>query len=104
MEASPRAIVVSTPDELSALIRIAVRAEMSLAKAVSEEPPKEIFSEHQAATYIGQKSGTLRQWRSNSKGPAYHKRGRRVFYKKTDLDSWMAAGRKFTAETPDVPL
>ncbi len=95
-------IIVATPDELSALIRSAVRAEIAFAKPVSET--KDIFDEKQAASYIDQKPGTLRQWRSISKGPAYHKKGRRVFYKKSDLDAWMATGRKFTGETPDAPL
>ena len=94
-------IVVATPHELQALIRDAIRTEMFCVKPVVET--KDVLNEKQAAAHIGQQPGTLRQWRSLSKGPAYHKKGRRVFYKKSDLDSWMAAGRTFTAETPNAP-
>ncbi len=92
-------IVVVTPSELRSLIREAVRAE------IPKPPPttRDVMDEKQAASYIGQKPGTLRQWRTNGKGPAYHKKGRRVFYKKIDLDAWMAQGRTFTSETPDAP-
>lgn len=102
MESPGHAIIVATPHELRTLIRDAVRAEIAVSRPRGET--KEVFDEKQAASYIGQQPGTLRQWRSFSKGPAYHKKGRRVFYKKNDLDAWMASGRKFTAETPDAPL
>ena len=73
-------IVVATPHELQALIRDAIRAEMFSVKSTVDT--KEVLNEKQAAAHIGQQPGTLRQWRSLSKGPAYHKKGRRVFYKK----------------------
>jgi hypothetical protein len=92
-------IVLVTADELRSLIRDAVRAEMPKPQAVIHK----VLDEKQAASYIGQKPGTLRQWRTLGKGPAYHKKGRRVFYKKCDLDAWMAQGRTFTSETPDAP-
>ena len=101
MESPGHAIIVATPHELRTLIRDAVRIEMAVAKPQNET--REIFNEKQAAEYVGQKPGTLRQWRTNGKGPAYHKKGRRVFYKKGDLDAWMAIGRKFTSETSDAP-
>lgn len=94
-------IVLVTAGELRSLIRDAVRAEIPLIR-----PPavtREVMDEKQAASYVGQKPATLRQWRTLGKGPAYHKKGRRVFYKKSDLDAWMAQGRTFTSETPDAP-
>jgi hypothetical protein len=94
-------IVLVTHAELRSLIRDAVRAEIPLIKPPSDT--REVMDEKQAALYIGQKPGTLRQWRTLAKGPAYHKKGRRVFYKKSDLDIWMAQGRTFTSETPDAP-
>jgi hypothetical protein len=94
-------IVLVTPAELRSLIRDAVRAEIPLIKPPADI--REVMDEKQAALYIGQKPGTLRQWRTLGKGPAYHKKGRRVFYKKYDLDAWMAQGRTFTSETPDAP-
>jgi hypothetical protein len=94
-------IVLVTPAELRSLIRDAVRAEIPLIKPFADT--REFMDEKQAASYIGQKPATLRQWRTLSKGPAYHKKGRRIFYKKCDLDTWMAQGRTFTSETPDAP-
>ena len=102
MNTESRAIIVATPQELRHLLRDVVRAE--LAAVSPRKETKDVMNEKQAAEYIDQKPGTLRQWRSNAKGPAYHKKGRRIFYKKTDLDAWMAAGRRFTTETPDAPL
>lgn len=98
---NPVAVVVASPQELHALIKDAVRIAMAASKPVSGI--REVLDEKQAAAYLDQKPGTLRQWRSISKGPAYHKKGRRVFYMKCDLDAWMASGRTFTGETPDAP-
>ncbi len=95
------AVIVATPQELRSLIKDAVRTEMSAVRSTGKIA--DVLDEKQAAAYIDQKPGTLRQWRTNSKGPAYHKKGRRVFYKKNDLDAWMNAGRTFTGETPDAP-
>ena len=71
MNLEERTIVVATPDELRFLIRDAVRHEIAVIKP--KEEVKEVLNEKQAADFIGQKPGTLRQWRTNSKGPAYHK-------------------------------
>ena len=95
------AVIVATPQELRSLIKDAVRTEMSAVRSTGKIA--DVLDEKQAAAYIDQKPGTLRQWRTNSKGPAYHKKGRRVFYKKNDLDAWRNAGRTFTGETPDAP-
>jgi hypothetical protein len=96
-----QSIVLITPTELRSLIRDAVRAGIPLIKPPADA--REVMDEKQAASYINQKSTTLRQWRTLGKGPAYHKKGRRIFYKKNDLDAWMAQGRTFTSETPDAP-
>ena len=37
-----------------------------------------LLREEDVAQYLGMKSSTLRQWRSRSQGPAYHKFGARV--------------------------
>ncbi len=101
MQPGGQIIIVATPHELQSLIRDAVRTEIAVTR--QEAKPREVLDEKQAAAYLTQKPGTLRQWRSISKGPAYHKKGRRVFYMKCDLDAWMASGRTFTGETPNAP-
>lgn len=106
MDLDRRTIIVATPEELRSIVRSAVRAEITFEKSAVSKSPNggdEVMSEVQAASHIGQQPATLRQWRSNGKGPAYHKIERRIFYKRSDLDAWMAAGRKFTSETPDAP-
>lgn len=44
-----------------------------------------------AAKYLGRAPGTLGQWATKGIGPKFIKRGR-VWYRKTDLDSWLAEG------------
>ncbi|MEI2415488.1 helix-turn-helix domain-containing protein [Orrella sp. JC864] len=44
-----------------------------------------------AARYLGRAKGTLAAWAIQGKGPKYIKRGR-VWYRKEDLDAWLAAG------------
>lgn len=101
MNTGGQTFVLVTPYELCSLIKDAVRTEMAVLRPPREV--KDVLDEKQAAAYINQKPGTLRQWRSVSKGPAYHKKGRSVLYKKSDLDAWLATGRTFTGETPDAP-
>ncbi|WCB45741.1 helix-turn-helix transcriptional regulator [Nitratidesulfovibrio vulgaris] len=106
MDLDKRTIIVATPEELRSIVRSAVRAEIAFGKSTVgqlQNGGDEVMNEAQAASHIGQRPATLRQWRSNGKGPAYHKKERRIFYKRSDLDAWMAAGRKFTSETPDAP-
>jgi len=44
-----------------------------------------------AAAYLGNAPKTLAQWASKGIGPKFIKRGR-VWYRKADLDAWIAAG------------
>lgn len=102
MVVESRAVVVATPQELHSLIKGAVQEALSSIESNSRRT-KDVLNEKQAAEYLGKKPGTLRQWRSDCKGPSYHKKGRQILYKKTDLDAWLEAGRTLTAESPDAP-
>jgi len=51
----------------------------------------EHLSEHQAAAELQQSLRTLRLWRQQGRGPAWLKIGRRVFYSRTALLSWIAS-------------
>lgn len=44
-----------------------------------------------AATGIS--AGTLRNWRYQGKGPAYHKIGPKAYYLGEDVNAWLAAQR-----------
>jgi hypothetical protein len=45
-----------------------------------------------AAIYTGFSEGTLANWRVTGKGPAFVKKGSRIFYYKQVLDDWLAGG------------
>lgn len=91
-------VIVTTPDELSAIISQAVRQEFgTIVRQATMQ--KTIFTEKEAAEYINQAAGTLRQWRNQSRGPAYLKDTRGIRYQKSDLDAWLASNRTFTLES-----
>ena len=46
---------------------------------------------------------TMAHWRSEGRGPAYHKIGNRVVYKGLDLNAWIARRRVETETTPISP-
>lgn len=64
--------------------------------ATSDHTPDtdDLLDERAAAARIrGIAPATLRAWRSEGRGPAYHRRGGRIYYTARDLDAWLAAQR-----------
>ncbi|HEX4961394.1 MAG TPA: helix-turn-helix domain-containing protein [Thermoanaerobaculia bacterium] len=55
----------------------------------------------QAAEYLGLSPATLETLRSRGGGPAFVKLGRRVVYRREDLEAWLVAQRR--SSTSDVP-
>ena len=55
---------------------------------------QQYFNTRQAATFIGMKPQTLREWRCAGNGPTYFRLGSplkgRCLYKLTDLEEWLA--------------
>lgn len=47
----------------------------------------------QAAYELGYSKSSLETWRGEGTGPVYHKTGRRVRYKLSDLNAYIEAGR-----------
>ena len=45
----------------------------------------------EAADYLGFSVLTLKNWRSQGKGPRFSKPGRAVRYRWTDLEAWMTS-------------
>ena len=43
----------------------------------------------EAGTYLRTSDAVLQQWRYLGKGPKYYKLGRKVLYKRADLDAWV---------------
>ena len=61
--------------------------------------PSPFLSVADAASYLHLRPATLNNWRSEGTGPTFHKLGRRTFYTRADLDSWVAScRRRSTAE------
>jgi hypothetical protein len=50
-----------------------------------------ILSTEEAAIFLHLKASTLRGWRYEGKGPRSFPFGNRVFYRREDLDAWVAA-------------
>jgi len=50
------------------------------------------FNTKDAAASLGLQPCTLEKWRSQKKGPRYHKPGGRVRYDERDLIAFMASG------------
>ncbi|MGM0553284.1 MAG: helix-turn-helix domain-containing protein [Pseudomonadota bacterium] len=42
-----------------------------------------------AADYLQVSARTLNRWRNMRKGPAWIKAGRKVLYRRSDLDAWL---------------
>ena len=53
----------------------------------------EYVNESVAAQYLGLSVATLRKWRANGDGPAWHKFGRAVRYRISDLDAFAEDAR-----------
>ncbi len=47
----------------------------------------------ETAALLRRPEATLKFWRHVSSGPAYIKAGRRVLYRRSDVLSWLEAGR-----------
>lgn len=92
-------VIVTSSEELSIIVSQAVRREVgAIIQDMARKDPRESLKPEQAAEYLGQSANTLRQWRSQGRGPAYEKRGRSIRYKLEDLEIWRNANRVLTGE------
>lgn len=66
-------------------------------------PSSQNLRPNQAAEYLGFAASTLAKMRLPGDGPDFIKAGKRiVIYRRSDLDDWLAAGRR--TSTSDVPV
>jgi excisionase family DNA binding protein len=75
----------------------------SAAARAPEAPPADpgAVSTPEAAAYLGLSPATLETLRTRGGGPPFVKLGRRVVYRREDLDAWLnAARRRSTSESP----
>ena len=57
------------------------------------EKQQVVLNDIQAAAYLGLAPQTLRNMRSYRRGPCYHRLGRRIVYKISDLEKYLAERR-----------
>ena len=54
--------------------------------------PNELYPPDDAGKILHTPSSTLQWWRTKGRGPRYVKIGRKVFYRRSDLDAFIASG------------
>jgi len=65
------------------------------------DPPadrRRAWDEYMVAEAYGVAVGTLRNWRSQGRGPKYHKVGSRVLYRPGDCDSFFFSSPRLTRD------
>jgi hypothetical protein len=67
--------------------------------AQQSDNPDTLYDENAAAAYLGGENRpfsarTLQRWRAEKKGPAYLRIGRLIRYRRSALDSFLAAGEQ----------
>lgn len=92
-------IVVLTPEKLRQLLAEAVQE--GVAGAIKEISGRQNsrMNEQEAAEYLGISPITLRQWRSEKKGPKYHKFEKSVRYSRSDLDDFLKSREMLTVDS-----
>ncbi|MFH5231007.1 helix-turn-helix transcriptional regulator [Antrihabitans spumae] len=56
----------------------------------------ELLTTREVEREFGIASGTLRYWRHNDQGPASFVLGKRVVYRRSEIERWIAAQEKAT--------
>ena len=56
---------------------------------MDEQRPNDLLTTEEAAEYLHLSPRTLERYRVTGEGPKYLKVGRRVFYRRGDLDRWL---------------
>jgi excisionase family DNA binding protein len=92
-------LIVTTPEQLASLIDQSVR------KALAEQSntqgrqfqSHEYLSIEEASEYLHVPKNTLYNY-CHHNVLVYHKRGKKNYFLKSDLDEWMASGRKKSAK------
>ncbi len=85
-EQKPLSENAASPSRLARVRRAALLREKS-----SDSAPHRLLTPAQAAEFLGVPEGTLAQWRSQRRGPAFVKlEGRLVRYRTNDLEAYVA--------------
>ena len=55
--------------------------------------PDYLGTTEESAPYVGHTERTLVRWRNQGTGPSYIRIGRKIRYRKRDLDAWIETNR-----------
>lgn len=92
-------VIVTTQDQLAEIVGNAVRA---VVPEIKKGRPETLRPEEVEAEYPNLFSTrTLERWRKDGKGPAYCYVGKRIVYRREDIESFIAAGRIQTTGRAD---
>ena len=65
---------------------------------------EDLLSTSKAAAYLGLSPSFLNKLRCTGNGPCYAKLGRRVLYRKAELNSWLEASRRRSTSDGGSPV
>lgn len=96
-------VIVLSHEEMRDLVETSVRRGVVLAlRETGAQFKRTDLTEAECAPILGVKPATLRQWRSQKRGPRFKKSGRKVFYSRQDVDAWLAAQGRDTVDSTDL--
>ena len=88
-------VIVASPESLRSIVAQGVRegVRLALAEMGNDNRP---MTEAEAAEYLQKTKGSLRVWRCRGVGPQFSKDGKNIWYRRKDLDDYLAPNRKHT--------
>jgi excisionase family DNA binding protein len=90
-------IIVTTADELDLLIQSSVRKVLSEQSPESRKSQNLLFTVEEASEFLNLKKQTLYTFTSKRLIP-FIKRGKKLYFKKLELESWLNEGKKATVK------
>jgi len=90
-------IVQFTQDEFTTLLKSCITESLELREFTKAEPSDKLFNVKEAAEYLDIAPQTLYGYTSNRTIP-FIKKGKKLYFRKSDLDKWLSEGRKLTMD------
>ena len=70
---------------------------------MSDQRPTDLLDTDEAAAYLHLSPRTLERYRVTGEGPRFLKLGRRVLYRRGDLDTWIESRVRRSTSDPGPP-
>lgn len=90
-------IIQFSEDEFRSLLKDCISESIASMPSASSEPIKKHFNIKEASVYLDLAPQTLYGFTSNRTIP-FIKKGKKLYFKKSDLDEWLSEGRKKTKD------